>query len=292
MSDAVVLTRDPGRARRNGASAEFFAWDPLAGPAPAVAFRGVEAVFHLAGESVAHGRWTAAKKDRIRASREIGTANLVKTLTELSTRPRVLVSASAIGYYGARGDEPLDESSAPGDDFLAAVCRAWESASATAAPLGIRVVNPRIGIVLGRGGPLAMMLTPFKLGVAGRLGNGRQWMSWIHLDDLVGLLLHAAEHTEIAGPLNAVAPNPITNSEFTRCLARELRRPAFMPVPAFMLKLAVGEFGGILLASQRVAPRVAERTGYTFRFPELAGALRDILHGGAEHRQQAGVASS
>ncbi|HEV3006512.1 MAG TPA: NAD-dependent epimerase/dehydratase family protein, partial [Pirellulales bacterium] len=164
VSEPVVLTRDPARARAALGGAELFAWDPLAAPAPAAAFRDIEAVFHLAGEPVAEGRWTAAKKERIRASREVGTANLVKTLAELPARPRVLVSASAIGFYGARGDELLDESSSPGDDFLAQVCRAWESASAAAAPLGVRVVNPRIGIVLGRGGPLAKMLTPFKLG--------------------------------------------------------------------------------------------------------------------------------
>jgi len=278
VSDPVVLTRDPARTRGALPRATLFAWDPLAGPPPAEAFRDVRAVFHLAGEPVAQGRWSTSKKERIRASREIGTSNLVKTLAELAVRPSVLVSASAIGYYGARGDEPLDEASAPGHDFLAEVCRSWESSSAAAAPLGIRVVNPRIGIVLGRGGgALTTMLIPFKLGVGGPLGNGRQWMSWIHIDDIVGLLLHAVEHEEISGPLNAVALNAVTNREFTRLLGKALHRPAFMPVPGLMLKLVVGEFGKLLLDSQHVLPRVAQRTGYEFRFPELAGALEDIL---------------
>ncbi|HUY35164.1 MAG TPA: TIGR01777 family oxidoreductase [Pirellulales bacterium] len=290
ISDPVVLTRDPARTRGSLARAELFAWDPLAGAAPAAAFRDVQAVFHLAGESVAQGRWSAAKKERIRASREAGTSNLVKTLAELPVRPRVLVSASAIGFYGARGDDPLDETSAPGHDFLAGVCRAWESASAAATPLGVRVVNPRIGIVLGRGGgALSKMLIPFKLGAGGPLGNGRQWMSWIHVDDLVGLLLHAAEQAEISGPLNAVAPNPVTNGEFTRLLGKALHRPAFMPLPGFMLKLVVGEFGGVLLDSQRVVPSVALRTGYDFRFPELAGALDDILDADADPPRPVGA---
>jgi uncharacterized protein len=292
ISDPVVLTRDPARARSSLARAELFPWDPLAGTAPAAAFRDVEAVFHLAGESVAQGRWSAAKKERIRVSREVGTSNLVKTLAQLPQRPRVLVSASAIGYYGARGDEPLDESSAPGHDFLAGVCQSWESSSAIAAPLGVRVVNPRIGIVLGPGGgALAKMLIPFKLGVGGPLGNGRQWMSWIHVDDLVGLLLHAAEQATISGPLNAVAPKAVTNREFTRLLAKALHRPAFMPVPGFMLKLVVGEFGGLLLDSQRVLPVVAQRTGYDFRFPELAGALDDILDAAAAPPRPVGAPS-
>jgi uncharacterized protein (TIGR01777 family) len=290
ISEPVVLTRDPARARGALARATLFPWDPLAGPPPAAAFRDVQAVFHLAGEPVAQGRWSTSKKERIRASREVGTSNLVKTLAELAVRPSVLVSASAIGYYGARGDEPLDESSAPGHDFLADVCRSWESSSAAATRLGIRVVNPRIGIVLGRGGgALAKMLTPFKLGVGGPLGNGRQWMSWIHIDDLVGLLLHAAEQGEISGPLNAVAPEAVTNREFTRLLGKALHRPALMPMPGFMLKIVVGEFGGILLDSQRVLPRVAQRSGYVFRFPELAGALDDILDATVEPPRPVGA---
>lgn len=278
IHEPVVLSRDPEKVRRQCPGAETFIWDPMAGPPPAEAFRGVEAVFHLAGEPVAEGRWTAAKKQRIMDSRKIGTANLVKALEQLSERPRVLVSASAVGYYGDRGDETLDEHAAPGNDFLARVCLEWEQAAQHAASLGVRVVNPRIGIVLGAGGgALAKMLPPFKLGLGGRLASGKQWMPWVHLDDLIGLFLHAASRSELSGPLNAVAPNPATNGEFTRALAAALHRPAFLPAPGPLLKLAVGEFAEVLLASQRVVPRVAEQTGYRYQYPELAEALRAIL---------------
>lgn len=278
IAEPVVLSRDPEKVRRHCPGAEAFTWDPLSGPPPAEAFRGVEAVFHLAGEPVAEGRWTAAKKQRIMDSRKVGTANLVKALEQLSERPRVLVSASAVGYYGDRGDETLEEQSAPGNDFLARVCLEWEQAAQQAASLGVRVVNPRIGIVLGAGGgALAKMLPPFKLGLGGRLASGKQWMPWIHLDDLIGLFLHAASHADLYGPLNAVAPNPATNGEFTRALAAALHRPAFLPAPGPLLKLAVGEFAEVLLASQRVVPRVAEQTGYRFQYPELAEALRAII---------------
>lgn len=278
IHEPVVLSRDPQRAKAQFAGAEAYAWDPLSGPPPADAFHGIEAVFHLAGEPVADGRWTAAKKQRIMESRKIGTANLVKTLEQLSERPRVLVSASAVGYYGDRGDEMLDERAPPGSDFLARVCLEWEQAAQHAASLGVRVVNPRIGIVLGAGGgALGKMLLPFKLGLGGRLASGKQWMPWIHLDDLIGVFLHAASRSELSGPVNAVAPNPATNGEFTRTLAAALHRPAFLPAPGPLLKLAVGEFAEVLLASQRVVPRVAEQTGYRFQYPELAGALRAIL---------------
>ena len=278
IDEPVVLSRNPEHARRQIAGAEAHAWDPMSGPPPAEAILGVEAVFHLAGEPVAEGRWTADKKRRIMDSRRVGTANLVKGLEQLSERPAVLVSASAVGYYGDRGEETLDERAAPAGDFLAQVCLEWEQAAQQAASLGIRVVNPRIGIVLGRGGgALAKMLLPFKLGLGGRLASGNQWMPWIHLDDLTGLFLHAASHSELSGPLNAVAPNPVTNREFTRTLAAALHRPAFLPAPGLLLKLAIGEFAEVLLASQRVVPHVAEQTGYHYRYPELGGALRAIL---------------
>ena len=231
-------------------------------------------MFHLAGESVGEGRWTAAKKQRIRDSRVIGTRRLVEGLAALEQKPRVLVVASAIGYYGSRGDETLDESSAPGDDFLAQVCRDWEAEARAAEKLGIRVVNTRFGIVLGNGGALKKMLLPFKLGAGGRLGNGRQWMSWVHVDDVVGILLAAAIDEQYRGPVNTVAPTPVTNREFTRVLASVLHRPAIFPVPAFGLRLVVGEFAEVLLGSQRVLPKAAQRAGYAFHYPELAEALR------------------
>ena len=279
LDKPVVLTRNPNRFDQSIAAAEVYAWEPMSGTPPEAALRGVDVVFHLAGEPVAEGRWTAAKRRRILESRRVGTANLVRGLEAVVERPRVLVSASAIGYYGDRGDELLDETAQPGDDFLAEVCREWESAARAARQLGVRVVNPRTGIVLGRGGgPLAKMLLPFKLGGGAQLGSGRQWMSWIHLDDLVGLLLHAALHDTVDGPINAAAPHPVTNHEFTKTLAKTLHRPAFLRVPGRILKLLAGEFAEVLLASQRVVPEVALKTGYAFQFADLAAALDDVIY--------------
>jgi hypothetical protein len=274
----VVVTRDPQRAGRKLAGAEIHAWNPMSEPLPAAALRDVQAVFHLAGEPIAAGRWTAEKRRRLRESRTIGTANLVKGLAAVASRPSVLVSTSAIGYYGSRGDEILTESSTPGSDFLAEVCVAWEAASAPARELGVRVVNPRIGIVLGEsGGALSKMLMPFKLGIGGRLGDGKQWMSWVSIDDLVGIMLMAAERGNLEGPINAVSPNPLTNEDFTRVLGRVLHRPTVLPAPAFGLRLLLGEFADVLLGSQRVMPLAAERAGYTFKHPQLEPALRSII---------------
>jgi uncharacterized protein (TIGR01777 family) len=234
-------------------------------------------VFHLAGESVAEGRWTAAQKDRIRDSRVRGTKNLVAGIARAEPRPRVLASASAVGYYGDRGEEELTESARPASDFLADVCLEWEREALAAEPLGVRVVTLRTGIVLGHGGALAKMLTPFKLGAGGPLGNGRQWMPWIHVADMARLYLHAAATEGIRGPLNAVAPNPVRNSEFTKALGRALHRPAFMPAPYIGLRIVFGEFAKVLFASQRVIPKVALDTGFSFEFPEIAGALAEIL---------------
>lgn len=279
ISEPVVLTRRPQQFQASQPGVEVHGWDPLGERPPAAAFRGVEAVFHLAGEPVAEGRWTAAKKERIRESRRLGTANLVQGLREVAERPPVLVSASAVGIYGDRGDETLDESSRPADDFLADVCRQWEERSAGARELGLRVVNPRIGIVLGRdGGALAKMLTPFKWGAGGRLARGRQWMPWIHIDDLVGLLLHAVRTSDLNGPMNAVGPQPVTNRDFTQALARTLHRPAVFPMPGAMLKLIFGQFAEVLLASQRVLPKAALASGYRFQFNELSAALENLLH--------------
>lgn len=269
LGGGVVLSRDPERAARHlgGSSAgvTIYPWEPEVGPPPLEAFRGIDVVFHLAGEPVANGRWTAGRKRRIRDSRVVGTRHLVAGLAALDARPRVLVSASAIGYYGDRGDEGLDETSSPGSDFLAEVCVAWEREAAAAAELGMRVVRVRIGLVLAPdGGALARMMPVFRVGLGGRLGSGRQWISWIHIADVVGLFLHATRREDIVGPLNAVAPNPVTNAEFTRALAHALGRPAFLRIPRFALRAAFGEMADILISSQRVLPRVAQRTGYEF----------------------------
>jgi uncharacterized protein (TIGR01777 family) len=274
----AALSRDPARARQSLPGARAFAWEPAAGPPPAEAFAGVDAVFHLAGDPVAGGRWTARKKARVRDSRVLGTRHLVSALAGLPEKPRALVAASAVGFYGDRGDEVLDESSSIGSGFLAEVCRDWEAEASKAADLGLRVVHVRIGVVLGEGGgALEKMLLPFRLGLGGRLGSGRQWLSWIHLDDLAEIFLLAARNEDLSGPVNGVAPNPVTNTAFTRTLASVLGRPAIFPVPALALRLATGEFAGVLLASQRVLPRAARGAGFTFRHPALEGALREIL---------------
>jgi uncharacterized protein (TIGR01777 family) len=278
LGDFVVLSRDPQGAQRKLVAAEAHAWLPEAGPPPAAALANLDVVFHLAGEPVAEGRWTAEKKRRIRDSRVMGTRHLLAGLAAQASRPRVLVCASAVGYYGDRGDEVLDETSAAGRGFLAEVCAAWEGEARSAEALGIRVVSVRIGIVLSRdGGALAKLLGPFRLGAGGQLGSGRQWMPWIHLDDLVGLLLHAAGSDDVRGAMNAVSPHPVTNRDFTRTLARLLHRPALLNVPAFALRLALGEMSEVLTASARVLPRLAERTGYVFRHPDLDAALAALL---------------
>jgi uncharacterized protein len=233
------------------------------------------AVVHLAGEPVAQ-RWTRSARNRILTSRVEGTKSLVKALSEHP--PQVLISASAIGYYGARGDEILTETSKPGADFLAQVVIAWEREARSAERLGVRVVPLRFGMVLGRrGGALKKMLLPFRLGLGGRLGSGKQWMSWIHLDDLIALIGFAIESAQCKGAMNAVAPHPVTNAEFTHDLARALHRPAVFPVPEFALKLLYGEMSQVILGSQRVTPNAALQAGFEFRFPELGRALRHIV---------------
>jgi uncharacterized protein (TIGR01777 family) len=267
----VRLVRGPARG------ADQVSWDPLQPLAPA-AVSGFEAVIHLAGESV-FGRWTAARKKSIFESREQGTSHLAAALVQAQTRPRVFICASAVGFYGNRGDEILTEESASGEGFPAEICRAWEGASQIAARAGMRTANLRIGLVLSpRGGPLAQMLPLFKLGLGGRLGAGTQWSSWIHVDDIVGAIHHAI-HTEfLAGPLNMVAPNPVTNREFAKTLASVLRRPALLPVPAFAARLAFGEMANdLLLSGQRVLPTKLQQSGYAFRFPDLRAALEDLL---------------
>jgi len=238
---------------------------------------GCDAVVHLAGEPVAQ-RWTAAAKKRILDSRVEGTRTLVSAMREHP--PNVLVSASGIGYYGSCGDEILTEQSPPGADFLGQVAAAWEHEALEAEKLGVRVVRLRIGVVLGPGGgALGKMLLPFRMGVGGRLGPGTQWMSWIHIEDLCGMILFALRESTLRGVLNATSPHPVINAEFTRALARAVARPAVIPAPAFALKLMLGEMAGMLLGSQRAVPDAATRAGFEFRYPEIGAALIQILSG-------------
>ena len=253
-------------------------WDTVSGQEPPPdSLERADAIVHLAGEPVAQ-RWTAETKKRIRASRVDGTRHLVNALSTLSRRPKVLISASAIGIYGDRGDEVLTEQSGSGIGFLAQVTEDWESAARLAEALGIRVVLLRFGVVLGRdGGALAKMLPIFRWGLGGKLGRGRQWMSWIHVADVTALIRHALATDALRGPINATAPNPGTNSEFTRTLAEALHRPGIFPVPAFALKLAYGEMASVIIASQRVLPAAAESAEFHFRYPNLGGALADCV---------------
>lgn len=277
LDDVVVLSRNPASAQGLGAT-NVFAWSPEAGPPPAEAMREVEVVFNLAGEPVASGRWTAERKRRIRDSRVVGTRNLVAALTASPQRPKVLVSASAVGYYGDAGDDPVDERSRAGSDFLAEVCVAWENEALAAERLGIRVVCVRTGVVLAAGGgALAKMLPPFRMGMGARVGSGEQWTPWIHIDDVVGIMIHASQDERVRGPINAVAPTPATNAAFTRALGQALHRPAVLSVPRTALRLMFGEMSQVLTASQHVLPSVAERTGYAFKHPDLGPALEAVL---------------
>ena len=254
-------------------------WDPAAGTIDAARFSDVDGVVHLAGESVAAHRWTAAVKREIRDSRVRGTTLLSQTLACLASRPSVLVSASAIGYYGNRGDERLDESSPPGTGFLADVCQEWEQATIPARDADIRVVNLRIGVVLSpKGGALKSMLTPFKLGIGGVIGNGQQYFSWITLADLVRSIQFALNASAISGPVNAVAPKPVTNREFTKTLGRVLGRPTIFPMPAFAARLAFGEMADeMFLAGARVEPKALQAAQFEFAYPQLEPAVRHLL---------------
>jgi len=253
------------------------AWDPAQALSPD-AISGFDAVIHLAGESIV-GRWTEAKKRRILDSRVHGTRNLAEVLAAAPQRPRVLISASAIGYYGDRGDETLGEHSPSGNGFLPEVCREWEAAAEPAAKAGIRTVQMRFGLVLSpSGGALQKMLPPFRMGVGGNMGNGRQWWSWVDIDDLVGAIQHVIKTDTLRGPINVVAPNPARNAEFTKTLASVLSRPAIFPMPAFAARLVFGQMGDeLLLASQRVEPAKLMASGYVFQKPELRRALSVIL---------------
>jgi len=255
------------------------AWDP-AKPLSPDAVSGFDAIIHLAGESI-FGRWTKAKKAKILSSRVAGTANLSQALALAEEKPKVFVSGSAIGYYANRGDEVLREESTPGTGFLAEVCQQWEEATTPAVQADIRTAHLRTGVVLStQGGALAAMLLPFKLGVGGRIGDGRQWMSWIHVQDMVGAIHHILKNDLLQGAVNVVAPKPVTNAEFTKTLAGVLSRPAILPMPAFAVKTIFGEMGEeLLLASQKVEPGKLISSGYPFRFRELKGGLQNLLKG-------------
>lgn len=294
--EVTVLSRNPERAQsrleqptrpplpRDGSSGtlETMRWDLSREPAPSAALAGREAVVHLAGENVAQ-RWTASAKQAIRESRMIGTRHLVQGLAPLgdAERPSVLVSASAIGYYGAHGDEPIDEEAPAGGDFLAQACSAWEAEAETAKQYGVRVVRVRTGVVLDRdGGALGKMLTPFKLGVGGPVAGGRQYISWIHPDDLVGIVLAAIDSEQWQGPVNATAPEPQRNRDFSKALGHALHRPSMLPVPGAALALLYGEMSEIVTTGARVLPARALVLGYEFRHPQLGSALRAALGNG------------
>jgi uncharacterized protein (TIGR01777 family) len=274
---ARVVTRDPvAAAQALGQDVDAVALDAP----PAKLFEGVDVVVNLMGEPIFGRRWSAEQKVRLRNSRVEGTKRLVDAMRALPAdkRPKALISASAIGYYGARGNEELGEDGPIGVGFLADVCREWEDAARAAETLGVRTAIVRVGVVLGPGGgALERMLPIFRLGGGGPIGSGAHWFSWIHRDDLAGLILHCADRPEVRGPVNGTAPNPVTNAAFTKALAKAVRRPAFFPVPPFMLKLVFGESAEILTTGQRVLPKAALASGYAFKYPDVDAALAAIL---------------
>jgi uncharacterized protein (TIGR01777 family) len=278
--EVTVLTRDPDRARAQlGAATQAVGWDPLSGPPPAQALSGRDAIVNLAGEPISQ-RWSARAKQAIRDSRVTGTRNLVLGLGALDAgaRPRVLISSSAIGYYGARGAEPIDEEAPAGADFLARVCVEWEAQARAASTLQMRTVQVRTGVVLDRaGGALAKMLPPFRLGVGGPVAGGRQYVAWIHRDDLIGIMLSALDDERWSGPINATAPEPVSNRVLSRALGRELHRPALLPVPAPALRALYGEMAEILTTGVRAVPARALVLGYEFEHPRLQEALASAL---------------
>lgn len=277
--DAVyVLSRNPTRAENKLPSLKAaYGWNPETEKLPTEATSNINAIIHLAGETIA-GRWNAEKKRKIRDSRILSTQNLVASLADIDPKPDTLICASAIGYYGGNNNESFTEASPAGTDYLAEVCAEWEVEAQKASELGIRVVMIRIGLVLGLGGGLLQqVLPPFKMGFGGILGNGKQWMSWIHIDDVVGIVLHALESSQIHGALNATAPTPVRNTEFTKTLGAVLKRPTLFPVPIFGLKLMMGEFADFIVLSQNVIPERTEASGYEFYYRTLESALDALL---------------
>ena len=270
--EVIPLTR-----RASSSPLETITWDLDQGRFDASALEGVDAVVHLAGEPVAK-RWNQERKNAIRQSRVRGTKLLVEGLKSLKNPPKLLVSSSAVGFYGDGGDTELDESAPPGEGFLSDVCHEWEKSTMEALGLGIRAVCMRTGIVLStQGGALGQMLLPFKLGLGGPLGNGKQWMPWIHIDDIVGAFRYVMANDDLVGAVNGTSPNPATNADFTKALGRALHRPAVLPVPTFGLKLLFGEMAQILLEGQRALPKKLLFTGYEFKYPDLSGALEDVI---------------
>ncbi|HZO05390.1 MAG TPA: TIGR01777 family oxidoreductase [Solirubrobacterales bacterium] len=277
--EVVALSRDPERARGKRPGIVWHRWEPTLERPPAAAFEGVDGVVHLLGEPIDQ-RWTDAAKERIMETRRTGTRNLVAAIVGLEQRPKVLVSQSAVGYYGDRGDAVVDESTpSGGESFDSEVTQAWERSAREVSASGVRLVIARTGQVLDpSGGMLAEMLTPFKLGVGGPLAGGAQYLSWIHIEDEVGLLLWSLDHEEVTGVVNATAPEPATNKEFSKALGRALGRPAVVPVPGFVLDLKFGsEFGHVLRGGQRVLPKRALELGYQFKHPQLDEALADLV---------------
>jgi uncharacterized protein (TIGR01777 family) len=273
----IALSRSP-RKPPGLAVAEVHQWDSQAGPPPVAALREVDAVVNLAGAPIVARRWSPEQKMLIRNSRVITTRNLVAGLRSADRKPEVLVNCSAVGFYGNRGDEELTESSLPGHGFMSDLCQEWETEGGVAGEVGIRVVQVRTGVVLSsEGGALKKMIAPFKLGLGGRLGSGKQWFPWIHIEDIVGIFRHAIFTASLASPINGASPEPATNSEFTRQLARALHRPAFLPVPEMAMRVLMGEMSEVLFVSQRVVPAATLSSGYDFHFPVLAQALDDLL---------------
>lgn len=277
------LTGSGHTVRALSRSSREFPWDALTGPAPAAAFDGADAVVHLLGEPVAQ-RWNAEVKRRVRESRVLGTRNMVAGIAAATARPRVLVSASAIGYYGDTGENAAVESDPPGSDYLAQTCAQWEREAAAAKDLGLTVARIRIGIVLGQeGGALKEMLAPFRMGAGGPIASGKQWISWIHAADLVSMIVSLLENP-VNGAINATSPNPVRQIDFARELGRVLGRPSVMPVPKFALKMMFGEAADHMTASLRVLPKAATEAGFPYRFPELRAALEDLLGAHAASR--------
>jgi uncharacterized protein len=277
--EVTVLTRDPERAQASLGGVEAHAWDPEAGRAPTAALTGRDAVLHLAGEPI-NQRWSDDAKRRLRASREEGTRNLVAGLRAAEPRPRALVSASGIDYYGAHKDEVIDEHSPPGSGFLPELCVAWEAEARAAEQIGLRVVTVRTGVVLDRdGGALKTMLVPFRLGVGGPVAGGRPHTSWVHIDDVVGIYVQALSDDAWSGAVNATAPEPVTNREFSRALGRALHRPAIAPVPALAVRALYGEMADLVVEGRRAIPWRTRQLGYHFRHPDLDEALRAALRG-------------
>lgn len=283
--DVVAFVRDLDRGRKAlGEKTDCVVWDGKAGGAWEKALDGSDVVFHLAGESIGGQRWTPEIKERMRASRVGTTRALVDAMSKAGSKPSAFVCASAVGYYGERGDETVTEKTPPGSDFLSEMCVQWEQEAERVAEAGVRVARMRLGVVLGGGGalqkmlyPLPIPISPWKLGLGGPLGSGRQWFPWVHLDDVVELFLWVAANPAASGPFNVSSPLPVTNRRFARAIGGALHRPAVLPVPAFVLKAVLGEFSSSLLVSQKVLPVAAEKLGYSFKFPDVDAALRVLL---------------